>query len=69
MLGFSGITGIDAETKKPTKINGLSGAKSNTYLGVNYTVKQPADFLMAADSRHEFTDVVEQLCGWQNKKL
>lgn len=63
MLGFSGITGTDAETKQPTKINGLTGKEFNADLGVNYPVKQPADFLMPVDPGHEFTDVVEQLCG------
>jgi phospholipase C len=63
MLGFSAITGIDAVTKQPTKINGLSGKEINSYLGVDYPVKQPADFLMPVDPGHEFSDGVEQLCG------
>lgn len=63
LLGFSGITGTDAETKQPTKINGLTGKEFNTYLGINYPVKQPADFLMPVDPGHEFLDALEQLCG------
>ncbi len=30
MLGFSGITGIDAVTKTPTALHGLSGTETNT---------------------------------------
>src|SRR4051812_32824034 len=63
MLGFSAITGLDAITKQPTAINGLTGKESNSYLGVNYPVKQPADFVMPVDPGHEFADTVEQLCG------
>ena len=33
MLGFSGLTGTDASTGVATKINGLSGAESNTFNG------------------------------------
>jgi phospholipase C len=36
---------------------------SNTYNGQVYPVTQPADFVMPVDPGHEFTDVVEQLCG------
>ena len=41
MLGFSGITGKDAETGQPTAISGLSGGESNVYNGLRYTVSQP----------------------------
>ena len=63
MLGFSGITGIDAQTHQPTKIEGLNGQESNTYKGVNYPVTQPADYTMPFDPGHEFSDTVTQLCG------
>src|SRR4051812_39605337 len=63
MLGFSGITGTDARTGQVTKLNGLSGSESNTYSGKPYGVQTPANFVMPLDPAHEFTDVVEQLCG------
>jgi phospholipase C len=62
MLGFSGITGTDAETGRPTRINGLAG-ESNSFRGVSYEVSQPAADRMPLDPGHEFPDVVEQLCG------
>lgn len=63
MLGFSAITGIDAETGQKTQIEGLSGQESNNYEGNNYPVTMPADWVMPFDPGHEFTDVVEQLGG------
>ena len=30
MLGFSGLTGTDAVTEQPTRINGTSGGASNS---------------------------------------
>jgi len=63
LLGFSGITGKDAETGLPTAISGLSGSESNLYNGLRYTVTQPADWTMPLDPGHEFTDVLTQLCG------
>jgi phospholipase C len=63
MLGFSGITGQDAESGQPTRINGLQGAESNSYQGTTYSVSTPADFSMTAGPGHEFTDVLEQLAG------
>src|SRR5215469_10084861 len=63
MLGFSGITGTDAATGRPTTISGLSGRESNSYNGATFTVSQPADWTMPLDPGHEFTDVLVQLCG------
>jgi phospholipase C len=63
MLGFSGITGTDAATGRPTRLNGLTGTESNSYNGTTYTVSQPADQNLPVDPGHEFADVVEQLCG------
>src|SRR6516162_8007561 len=63
LLGFSGITGTDAETGQPTAVSGLSGSESNLYNGLPYTVTRPADWTMPADPGHEFTDVLVQLCG------
>src|SRR5438270_2399300 len=63
VFGFSGITGVDAETGNPTKINGLSGTESNTHNGIKYTVSKGADDCMPSDPGHEFNDTVEQLCG------
>jgi phospholipase C len=63
MLGFSGITGRDAETGQPTQVNGLTGSESNVFDGSAYTVSKGADNVMPADPGHEFTNVLEQLCG------
>jgi phospholipase C len=63
MLGFSGITGTDAATGQPTRLNGLTGTESNGFNGTTYTVSQPADQNLPVDPGHEFADVVEQLCG------
>jgi phospholipase C len=63
MLGFSGISGTDAETGQPTKINGLQGTESNSYQGQPYQVVPSADDTMPIDPGHEFPDVVTQLCG------
>jgi phospholipase C len=63
MLGFSRITGKDAETGQPAAISGLSGSESNAYNGRTYTVSQPADWTMPLDPGHEFTNVLAQLCG------
>lgn len=63
MLGFSGIVGKDAVTGQPTAINGLNGSESNTWNGQTYRVSQPAPWRLPLDPGHEFTDVLEQLCG------
>lgn len=63
MLGFSGITGTDAVSGQPTKIQGLDGTESNSYQGTPYPVSQPADYSMPVDPGHEFPDVVTQLAG------
>jgi phospholipase C len=63
MLGFSGISGADAATGQPTRINGLAGTESNAWNGAAYAVSQPAGYAMPLDPPHEFPDVLEQLCG------
>ena len=63
MLGFSGIKGTDAATGQPTQINGLSGNESNTFNNQKYTVTRGADYRMPIDPKHEFPDVLHQLCG------
>jgi phospholipase C len=63
MLGFSGITGADAVTHTPTKINAPSLGASNSWNGIAYPVSPPAVDPMKTDPYHEFTDVLEQLCG------
>src|ERR1035438_10170862 len=40
MLGYSGITGTDAESGRPTKVHGLEGTESIIYNGTTYSVKQ-----------------------------
>src|SRR5690348_847869 len=63
MLGFSKIGGRDAETGGATQVNGLAGSESNVFDGSTYLVAKPADTVMPVDPGHEFTNVLEQLCG------
>ena len=63
MLGFSGITGTDAESKKVRSINGLKGDESNQSGGRGYSVTRGADWSMPVDPGHEFNNVLKQLCG------
>src|SRR5579872_1267457 len=63
LLGFSGITGTDAETGQPTAINGLTGNESNSFNGTACKVQAGADFSMPLDPGHEFPDVLMQLTG------
>jgi phospholipase C len=63
MLGFSAIKGTDAETGQPAQINGLTGAEANILNGQKFVVSESAGFVMPADPGHEFTNVLEQLCG------
>ncbi len=63
MLGFSGLTGTDAATGKPTTINGVPAGASNDWHNFTYPAASPAVDPMKVDPYHEFTDVVEQLCG------
>jgi phospholipase C len=63
MLGFSGLTGIDASTGVTTEVNGLSGTESNTFNGQTFPVSQGAPDRMPVDPGHEFSNVLLQLCG------
>jgi phospholipase C len=63
MLGFSGITGTDAVSGRPTSLIGLSGNELNSWNGETGKVSEPADEVMAVDPGHEFADVLCQLSG------
>ncbi|MGD0958795.1 MAG: alkaline phosphatase family protein [Methylomonas sp.] len=63
MLGFSNITGVDAETGQPTAIDGVSQAYSNSYNDKPYQVKTPADWSMSYGPAHELKNALHQLCG------
>src|SRR5579872_6972534 len=63
MLGFSGLTGGDAETGGAAAIDGLTGGESNAFGGVTYPVVLGADYVMPADPGHDFSFVLDQLCG------
>jgi phospholipase C len=63
MLGFSGITGTDAQTGHPTSVIGLTGNESNAYQGATYPVIRGAPDVAAHDPGHSFPAVLEQLCG------
>src|SRR5580704_621642 len=67
LLGFSSISGADAESGLKTTVNGLSGTETNSYNGNVATVSHPADYAMVVDPGHEFTDVLCQLCGTEAK--
>jgi len=63
MLGFSGISGVDAETGVSTGVRGLTGNESNLYNGQVIPVAKGANMVMPTDPGHEFADVLHQLCG------
>lgn len=63
LLGFSGITGTDAETGKPTAIDGPVHGEKNNYNGISYPAKTPALWSMPADPGHEFPNIIVQLTG------
>jgi phospholipase C len=63
MLGFSEITGKDAESKQARSVNGLKGKESNRYGDRTFPVTRGADWSMPADPGHEFRNVLKQLCG------
>jgi phospholipase C len=63
MLGFSGITGTDAETLTPTAVRGLTGNETNIHNGKTFQVQRGARFSMPTDPGHEFPEVLQQLCG------
>src|SRR5436309_3093273 len=63
MLGFSGITGTDAETLRPTEVRGLTGNETNVHNGQTFQVQRGASFSMPTDPGHEFPEVLQQLCG------
>jgi phospholipase C len=63
MLGFSGIAGVDADTQAATHIDAPPLGASNTWNGKSFPVATPAVDPMKVDPYHEFTDVLEQLCG------
>src|SRR5215813_15609215 len=63
MLGFSRISGMDAEFGTPTVSRSLEGGESNTYAGISYPAVAGADWVMPLDPAHEFDDVLAQLCG------
>ena len=68
MIGFSGITGTDAITGLPTRIDGIDGTQSNTnpVTGVTTFAATPADFKLSSqdkDPPHEFDNTVVSLAG------
>jgi phospholipase C len=63
MLGVIPFPGIDAVTRKPTRINALPQGASNSWNGKNYSAGPPAVDPIKNDPYHEFEDVLEQLCG------
>ena len=67
-LGFSGITGTDITTGKPTTIAGLQGNESNSFGGnPPFLVSTDAPDRCDAGTPHDFKDVLIQLCGEQFK--
>ncbi len=62
MLGCSGITGTDIVSGQTRAVNGPTGI-SLQYQGTSYPVGTPGINPMPIDPGHEFSDVLEQLCG------
>ena len=64
MLGFSGLSGTDASSGRPTTIDGLTGNEANLLpSGTRVPIAAGADFALTVDPGHDFDDVLEQLCG------
>jgi phospholipase C len=64
ILGYSNISGTDAVTKTPTKIDSLVDKScSNTYQGITYPTSPDAENKMSVDPPHEFIDVFKQIAG------
>jgi phospholipase C len=63
LLGFSALSGTDAQSGEPTALRGLSGSESNEYAGQAFRVSEQVSDPMPVDPAHEFQDVLEQLCG------
>ena len=63
MLGFSGITGFDAETEAPTAVRGLAGTESNSYRGQAYTVSRGADETMPSIPAMSFSMCLKSFAG------
>jgi phospholipase C len=67
MLGFSGITGMDANTGASTEVDGLQpGANSNAfneYKGQRCDAMGNARYCLPVGPHHNFSDVYEQLVG------
>lgn len=69
MLGFSNISGIDAQTGANTQMDNLIGASEqndNPATGTPVSPSQPADFALSSsdkDPGHEFHHTLEQLSG------
>lgn len=76
LLGLSNISGTDACTGQPTKINGVEVGSTycNPYKSANspdiknYCVSTPAVDPMTTDPGHELMDTLEQLCGQDSEK-
>jgi hypothetical protein len=64
LLGFSGITGTDAQSGAPTSIDGLTGTESNDFHGVTFHVSPTAPNRMRHDPGHSFDACLVQLCGY-----
>jgi phospholipase C len=63
LLGFSGLTGVDAVTGAPTQIEAPPLGASNSWNSKSFPAGPPPVDPMRVDPYHEFTDVLEQLCG------
>ena len=63
MLGFSGITGKDAESGQQTAIRGTDRRGGEQLRRAIVPGLAGSRFGMATDPAHEFQDVLHQLCG------
>jgi phospholipase C len=64
MLGWSGLTGVDAVTGEPTAVEGLTGSEWNELRNAERVpVSAGSEYVLPIDPGHGFDDVLEQLCG------
>ncbi|HXM58601.1 MAG TPA: alkaline phosphatase family protein, partial [Candidatus Dormibacteraeota bacterium] len=62
LLGFSAISGTDAATGQPTRVDGAGPATENAWAGRTYPATEGADWVMPIDPGHEFADTLLELC-------
>ena len=62
LLGFAGVSGVDAATGQPTTADGLTETAFNCFAGERFFASRGAPDVTVAPG-HEFRDALAQLCG------